>query len=77
MLKLRVMGMLLLLAMAGTVMADARPGTPRRAFNGRTYYYEPISYYSPVWYAGNGVIATRRQNGVPLWPNGQFNVIHK
>lgn len=77
MIKVRFVGLLILLAIATSVMADARPGTARRDFQGRTFFYEPISYYSPVWYAGNGVIATRRQNGVPLWPNGQFNVIHK
>ncbi len=75
--KVRFMIMLLLVALAGSVMADARPGTPRRQFNGRIFYYEPITYYSPVWYAGNGVIATRQWPGVPLWPGGQFNKIYK
>ncbi len=67
---------LILLAIAGTAAADALPGTPRREFRGRTYYYEPIRYYSPVWYAGNGVIATRRQAGVPIWPLAQYNKIY-
>ena len=66
----------MLISVAATVAADPLPGTPRRDFRGRTYYYQPIRYYSPVWYAGNGVIATRRQAGVPLWPLGQFNKIY-
>lgn len=72
-LKLFVCGVTLA-AMAGTCLADALPGTPRREFRGRTYYYQPIRYFAPVWYAGNGVIATRRQAGVPEWPYADYNV---
>lgn len=75
--RLRFVLTIIALASVGVAVADSRPGTPRREFNGRTYYYEPITYYCPVWYAGNGIIATRRQAGVPLWPNGHFNKIYK
>ncbi len=75
--KVRFAGLIILLAMATSIMADARPGTSRRDFKGRTYYYEPITYYSPVWYSGNGIIATKKLPGVPLWPNGHFNVVYK
>jgi hypothetical protein len=61
--------------MTGLAMADARPGVARREFRGRTYFYEPISYYCPVWYAGNGVIATRKIHGVPLWPETHYDKV--
>jgi hypothetical protein len=66
----------LLACLGGSALADALPGTPRREYRGRIYYYQPIRYYSPVWYAGNGVIATRRQAGAPLWPYAQYNKVY-
>lgn len=71
-----VMLMLACFAMAIPASADELPGTPRREFRARTYYYQPISYYCPVWYAGNGVIATRKKPGVPLWPGTTYNKIY-
>jgi len=73
---LRILAGFMCLTMAGGALADALPGTPRREFRGRTYYYAPIAYYSPVWYEKNGVIATKKQVGVPLWPKGQYNKIY-
>lgn len=57
----------------GTAVAESRPGVPQRDFHGRTFYIESPRHYSPVWYAGNGIIATRKLPGVPLWPQGQFD----
>ena len=73
---LRLLAGMTCLCVAGVAVADAFPGTPRREFRGRTYYYAPIAYYSPVWYEKNGVIATKKQPGVPLWPKGQFNKVY-